>query len=44
MCCTAVGSFHPPKQIALLQRDDKAIRIIRMYLREDGAAKNDIFV
>ncbi|KZR96914.1 Uncharacterized protein APZ42_008484, partial [Daphnia magna] len=44
MCCTVVGSFHPPEEIALLQHDDKATRLIRMQLREDRAAENESFV
>ncbi|KZS16055.1 Uncharacterized protein APZ42_018258 [Daphnia magna] len=43
MCCAVVGSFHPPEEIALLQHDDKATRLIRMQLREDGAAANESF-
>ncbi|KZS03593.1 Uncharacterized protein APZ42_033650, partial [Daphnia magna] len=43
MCCAAVGSFHPPEEIALLQHDDKATRLIRMQLREDGAAANESY-
>ncbi|KZS20857.1 Uncharacterized protein APZ42_012348 [Daphnia magna] len=43
MCCVAIGSFHPPEEIALLQHDDKATRLIRMKLREDGAAANESY-
>ncbi|KZS03337.1 Uncharacterized protein APZ42_033963 [Daphnia magna] len=44
MCCAMVGSFHPPEDIALLQHDDRATRLIRMQSQENGATASDTFV
>ncbi|KZS16489.1 Uncharacterized protein APZ42_017761 [Daphnia magna] len=47
MCCSFAGSFHPPEEIALLQQNDKATRIIRMQLRENkekGDSSDEAFV